>query len=125
MITIENIMSKPIILENEDATVEEIVKTMTENGIGSVLIGKNLDAVGIITERDLITKVLYKGLDIAKTKARDIMSSPLLQMDKHSPVPEAALKMSNSNLEHIVVTDEEGMVGIVSARDIAYFASTT
>ncbi len=125
MITIENIMSKPIFLISGDATVDEVVKIMTEKGIGSVLIGKNMDAEGIITEKDLITKVLYKGLDIAKTKATDIMSSPLLQMDKHSPVPEAALKMSNSNVEHIIVTDEEGMVGLVSARDIAYFASST
>jgi signal-transduction protein with cAMP-binding, CBS, and nucleotidyltransferase domain len=84
-----------------------------------------MDAVGIITEKDLVSKVLYKKLDMTETKARDIMSSPLMQMDKRSPIHETALKMSNSNLEHIIVFDEEGMVGIVSARDIAYFASAT
>ena len=125
MITIENIMSKPLFLVKGDTTVDDVVKIMTEKSVGSVLIGQNMDAVGIITEKDLVSKVLYKGLDMAKTKATDIMSSPLLQMDKHSTVPEAALKMSNSNVEHIIVTDEEGMVGLVSARDIAYFASST
>ena len=125
MMTIENIMSKPIFKADANATLDEVIKIMIENNVGSVLIGKDNEALGIITERDLVVKALYKGLDIKKTRAREIMNSPILQMDKHLPVVESALKMASSNVEHLLVTDEEGPVGILSARDIAYYASAT
>lgn len=124
MITIEKIMSKPILMANEDILVSEVVKIMTEKKIGSLIIGNNKEAIGIITERDLVKKVLYEKLDQGKIKAKDIMSFPILQMDKHLPLNEAALQMSNSHVQHIVVTDEEGPVGMLSARDIAYYATT-
>lgn len=124
MITIEKIMSKPIFMAEGDITVSEVIKILIEKKIGSLIVGNKKEAVGIITERDLVKKVLYIGLDKEKTKAKDIMSSPILQMDKHLPLNEAALAMSNSHVQHIVVTDEEGPVGMLSARDIAYYATT-
>jgi|TARA_Y100000031_G_C7995632_1_gene281243 signal-transduction protein with cAMP-binding, CBS, and nucleotidyltransferase domain len=82
-------------MAEEDITVHEVVKMMVDKKIGSLIIGKNKEASGIITEQGLVTKVLYKGLNIDKTKAKDIMSFPILQMDKHLPLNEAALKMSS------------------------------
>ncbi len=125
MITIEKIMSKPIFMAKEDLTVKEVVKIMIEKKIGSLIIVNDKEIVGIITERDLVKRVLYGGLDKEKTKAKDIMSHPILEMDKHLPLNEAALAMSNSHIQHIVVTDEEGPVGMLSSRDIAYYATTS
>ncbi len=125
MITIEKIMSKPIFMAKENSTINEVVKIMIEKKIGSLIICNDKEVVGIITERDLVRRVLYKGLDKVKTKAKDIMSCPILQMDKHLPLNEAALAMSNSHVQHIVVRDEEGPVGMLSTRDIAYYATTS
>ena len=125
MITIGDIMSKPILMADWYATLNQVINIMLENKIGSVLVSQETEALGIITERDLVAKALLKGLDKEKTRAKDIMNSPILQMDKHLPVYECASKMSNCNVEHIVVTDEEGPVGILSARDIAYYACAT
>ena len=127
MMTIENIMSKPILKADTDATLDEVVKIMVENNIGSVLIGKDAEALGIITERDLVVKAFYEGLDIKKTRAREIMNSPFckwiyicLLWNRLKKWPAARLIIY---LLLILVTDEEGPVGILSARDTAYYAS--
>ena len=60
--------------------------------------GNDKETIGIITERDLVKRMLYEGLDKVKTKAKDIMSNLILQMDQHLPLNEASLAMSNSHV---------------------------
>ena len=72
-----------------------------------------------------MNRMLYEGLDKVKTKAKDIMSNPILQIDKHLPLNEDSLAMSNSYIQHTVFADGEGPVGMLSSRDIAYYSTTS
>jgi len=74
---VEDIMSRPIIVEDEETLVTKIAEDMEELGIGSVVVTKEGEPAGIITERDIALKVLLKNKRASEVKAREIMTSPL------------------------------------------------
>jgi CBS domain-containing protein len=74
--------------------------------------------VGIITDQDLVNKVLAKRLDPAKTKVKDVMSSPLITIDPDAPLTEAADIMKKANVRKLPVAKDGILYGIITARDI-------
>ncbi|RLG54891.1 MAG: signal transduction protein, partial [Thermoproteota archaeon] len=78
MRTIRDVMSKPVVTIEEDKTVVEAAKLMGEKRIGSLIVTREGEPVGILTERDILTKAIACDLDICKLKVKEIMSSPLI-----------------------------------------------
>jgi len=70
---VSDIMSKDVVTISADATMAEAAKVMGEKHIGSLVILEKGEPKGIVTERDLLSKVLAKGLDPAKVKVKDVM----------------------------------------------------
>ncbi|MZG54378.1 MAG: CBS domain-containing protein [Nitrospinae bacterium] len=96
---------------------------MNANGIGSVLISEEGEYVGMVTETDLTRKVLGKGLNAETTMVSSIMSSPLLSLDRYLPIEEANRFIHKNKIRHLVVTEEEKVVGMLSVKDlVSYFA---
>ena len=95
---VKEIMSRPIITEEEDTSVVKVADALDKLGIGSVVITKNGEPVGIITERDLVTKVMLKDKKPSDFLARDIMSSPLTAIDSEASISDASKLMSEKRI---------------------------
>src|SRR5881397_1998056 len=101
--------------------MEENVQTIDLNanvkkGIGSLVVVQEGTAIGIVTERDLVAKVIADGLDPAKVLVRDIMSTPLITIQPNAKLTEAVRLMNEYKIRRLVVTGADGsLAGIVTA----------
>ena len=102
-----------------DATVCEAAKRMAENCCGSVLVMEDDErTVGIFTERDLLTRVVAKGLDPSRTRVREVMTADLETIDADAPVSAAIRRMDEGCFRHLPVVEGGRILGVISARDI-------
>ncbi len=116
---VKDVMTSPVIAIDEDGIVHEAAKLMDKNDVGCIIVtDKKGKPVGIITERDLITRVLSKNLLASKVKAKKVMTSPLLTIDPDETLAEAARKMSRLNVRRLGVIYRGSLVGLVSSKDI-------
>ena len=116
-------MISPILSIDKESTVQEAAQFMVSHNIGSVLIKEFEEYVGIVTETDLTRKVLGKGLNPESTSIAEIMTSPILTMDRYLPVEEANRFMHKNKIRHLGVTEEDKIIGILSVKDlVAYFS---
>jgi CBS domain-containing protein len=115
---VRDIMSRPIITEDEDALVIKIAKDMADLGIGSVVITSEGKPAGIITERNIALKVLLKNRRASEVKAKEIMSSPLVTIEPEASVDEACELASEKHIKRLPVVENGVLIGIVSVRNI-------
>lgn len=119
MITVKDWMSKPVITAKTEDTVFDVVKTMAKHDIGSIIItadGKKPE--GIITERDVIKKVIATGKDPKSTRAKDIMTGKVLTVDVKTSLLEISNLMTKNMMRRMVVVEKGNMIGIVTSRDL-------
>ena len=103
-----------------DASAKTSAAVMRKKGIGSLVVVQGGTAVGIVTERDLVSRVIADGLDPAKVLVRDIMSTPLITIQPDAKIAEAARLMNEYKIRRVVVTAADGsLAGIVTASDLA------
>ena len=74
---IRDIMGKRFIAFNENSSVRNIAKKMGKYDLGCAIVVKNNKPIGIITERDMVKRVVARNLDVNKTKAKDVMTKPV------------------------------------------------
>lgn len=115
--SLDKIALRPPIVIDGEAIVSKIVKEMVEKNATSCLVRLG-DEYGIITERDLLKKVLYKNLDPNKLKAKDIASYPLISLDKKALLSQAMLLMTQHRIRKIAVFEDEHPIGILEDTDI-------
>lgn len=105
--------------------VPVLAQKMSEHNISSVIVvGKDNKPVGIVTEKDLVRKVLAQREFLRRLTAADVMSSDLHTIDPEAFYFEALLSMVRHKIKHLVVTDEKGLSGIVTLRDLMASRST-
>lgn len=114
---VDYFMRKRIITADEETSVEGVAKIMGEESIGSVIITRNEEPIGIFTERDLLTKFLAqdKSLKIAVGKA---CSSPLITAPLSSSIHDAAAVMTSKHIKRLPIIKDDKLIGILSARDL-------
>lgn len=115
---VRDIMSRPAITEDEETLVTKIAEDMVELGIGSVVITRGGEPVGIITERDIALKALLKNKRASEVKAKEIMSYPLTTIDPDLSVDEACKLAARRRIKRLPVVENDRVVGIVSIRDL-------
>jgi isocitrate dehydrogenase len=99
--------------------VNEVMHTMRVNGISSVLVEPGRDGLwAIMTQRDIISRIVHANRSPARVKVEDIASKPLLTVPIDMPLHECASQMVGSNIRRVVVEQNEVPVGIVSDTDI-------
>jgi signal-transduction protein with cAMP-binding, CBS, and nucleotidyltransferase domain len=92
---------------------------MDENDLGCVIVtNKTGKPLGIITERDLVIRVLAKNLMPDSIKAKEIMTSPLVTIEPEATINEAARRMSRLDIRRLAVMYKGNLVGIISSKDI-------
>jgi signal-transduction protein with cAMP-binding, CBS, and nucleotidyltransferase domain len=103
---------------DEKTSVLEAARRMAQENRGSVMVTRAGERVGILTERDLLRKVVAKGLDLNSTKVQDVMTSPPLSIDHARPLREAIDLMNRKGVRRMLVTEDGKIVGIFTMRDI-------
>ena len=115
-IQVRRVMSKKLFTLREADSARRSADVMTEHGIGCVLIARDEEIVGIVTETDLVRKVLGQGLDPMEVRLDAIMSYPAISIDESALLEEAYKLMGQNQIRHLLVTSEGCPCGIISAR---------
>ena len=103
-----------------DAPCGQLSKLMRNRGIGSVVVVKDGFPVGVVTERDLVHRVLAEGRDPDKCDADQICTKPVVAISIYSDVDMAVDMMNEYGIRRLVVVDEKDrIVGILTTDDIA------
>jgi CBS domain-containing protein len=100
------------------ASVSEASKIMTREELGSIVISKNGKPIGIMTERDVLRKVVEPGLNPREVSVGDVMSSPLITVSSETGIAEALRIMSDRNIRRLLVTEDDKIVGIITEMDL-------
>lgn len=114
-------MVESVITVEESATVMKAVKLMNENEIGCLIVLRRGRAVGVITERDLLTRVISKSKDPNKTKVREIMTKPLIAGTPQMEVEDATRLMFERKIKKLPIIEHGRLLGLVTLTDLARF----
>ncbi len=109
----------------EPATlVVAIAKIMEDRSVGSVVVLEDKTPIGILTDRDLVTRVMAAGQDASTLTARDVMSTPLKTVPEGEDALKAATLMREAQVRRLPVLSPEGhLVGIIALDDLTYHLS--
>ncbi|MBX6419932.1 MAG: isocitrate dehydrogenase (NADP(+)) [Nevskia sp.] len=117
--TVADLMTRSLITVTDDDTVESAMHLMTDNDISSVVVEPDRDGVwGILTRRDIVTKIVRAGRNPATTKVREVASRPVVSVPAEMSIREAADKVSESNYSRFTVAQGDRIIGIVTETDI-------
>lgn len=106
-----------------DASVLDAVRQMVEANIGSLLVTKDGEIAGIVTERDYLRRVALEGRPDEEVTVEEIMSSPLIVVTPETAIDECMALMTDRRIRHVPVVDHDEVVGIVSIGDVVKFKS--
>jgi len=111
-------MTKAPIAVDPDEVLIKCVKKMVQGDVGSLVVTKNDKLLGIITERDFTEKVLAKNLDIKKFKAKDIMSTRMINVSPDQDLYDAIVLMSREDVRRLPVTKGDRFIGLLTYKDV-------
>ncbi|HKM60072.1 MAG TPA: CBS domain-containing protein [Candidatus Bathyarchaeia archaeon] len=120
---IEEAMIKSVITLQEDVSVHEAVKLMNENRIGCLVVLQYGQVAGIVTERDLLEKVLEKCRNPKETKVTEIMTKRVIVGKPDMRLDDAAKLMFEKKVKKLPIVEGTRLVGLVTLTDLARMAS--
>ena len=110
-------MTKEPITAEPEEDVASVARRMSEANVGAVFLVSGTRAVGVFTERDLLTRVIAKGHDPARTRVGDVATHDVVTVSDDTSLRQCAEKLRQHGIRHLPVHGAEGVVGVVSARD--------
>jgi CBS domain-containing protein len=114
---VKDIMAKKIVSVESTVNVGDAIKLMAERNIGSVVVTRDGEMVGILTERDVLKKC-YAPSQYTAMKAGEVMSEPLITIRGDAAIGDAADLMAEKNARRLLVTENDKIQGIISQRDV-------
>ena len=114
---VSDIMKKKIISIDESETIKKAASMMNEVGIGSIIITKDNIPVGILTERDFVTKIASKEISLS-VPVSQVMTHPLLVIAPNQTVWEVAEIMRNMGIHRVAVQEGSKIIGMVTTTDL-------
>ncbi|MCJ7635494.1 CBS domain-containing protein [Candidatus Bathyarchaeota archaeon] len=117
--SVKDYMVKEIATVDAEADVSATAEKMAQTPRCYLIVLRNGQPLGIVTEKDLVNKVLAKRLDPSKIKVQEIMSSPLITVDPDAQLTTAAELMKEKNVRKLPVAKDGILYGMITARDIA------
>ncbi len=117
---VDEIMTRKLESISANASIYDAIERMIDKRIRSLLVNPRdeKDTYGVITVRDVVYNVLWKSLDLNKTKVGDITSKPLICVNKGVDVKLAVDAMTKAKVSRVFVCDEKQVVGIISLLDV-------
>jgi CBS domain-containing protein len=112
-------MSSPVVMVSENDSTANAARVMKKHGIGAIFIYRGESRpVGIVTERDLVYRVIAEGGSPGEIKVKDVMSSPLVTVDPEASLEEAMALMGANNVRRLGVVYRGNLEGVISDKDI-------
>ncbi len=122
METVKDIMNKKVVHFNENSYVHNVAQALGKIDVGCAIITRNKKPVGIITERDLVKRVIAKNLDPKKTKAKNVMTSPVEVLDQSTNIYYASKIMRGKGFKRYPVVKDHAIIGVITQENlIDYF----
>jgi CBS domain-containing protein len=119
---VEDVMVEEVVTTEEDTTVMQAVKIMNKLEIGCLIVVKKGKPAGILTERDLLRRVLAKSKDPKKTIVSEVMTKPLVFSKPHMEVEEAVKLMFKMKIKKLPVVGKNGqLAGLITLTDLVRF----
>ena len=118
---VKDYMTKEINTIDRNTTITEVANVMAadENAEGYVIVLEKGKPVGIVTERDIVNKIVAQNMDPTKTNVLDIMSTPLITIDPDENLLKTSQLMQKNNVRKVVVIKNGIIYGIITAKDIS------
>ncbi|WP_101476838.1 CBS domain-containing protein [Candidatus Nitrosotalea bavarica] len=117
MTVARDIMSSKVVTIESNVSSTEIAKIMDKNKVSSIIITKDQVPIGIVTERDLVSKIVAQNKRPSEVKTSDITASPLVIVSSITPTDEVAKKMVDKKIRRVVVMDSDQALGIITVTD--------
>lgn len=115
---VKDIMAVNVVTMPPDATILDVSKSMSEMDIGSIIIVDKERPVGIITESDIVRRVIADEKDPKTTSASEVMTSPIIHVEPGTGLTDAMRVMAKSNIRRVAVLKNNSLAGIITSRDI-------
>jgi CBS domain-containing protein len=113
--------SEKFITVERDTDVQTAARLMRDRRISSLFVTNGKEIVGILTDTDMVRRVVAAGVDTLTTTAEKIMSAPILTIEEDKTVLDVSDLMANTHIRHLGVTQGGKLVGMISVRDILVF----
>jgi CBS domain-containing protein len=117
-LTVRDAMTRGVICVDAKDTVQEAAEVMKKNDISAVIVTRKGTGVGIITERDIICKLVAENKNPTRVAAGDVMTKPLITVKPTASIDDAAKIMRDKEIRRLVVADKERIIGVLSEFDI-------
>ena len=118
VVLVRDVMTSDVKTARPDDSLREIIQKMVKFHIGSIVVVQDSRPVGIVTERDVLVRLSQMTMDLDVTKARDIMSAPVLTITDDQTVEEASRFMTQNSVKKLPVARGEELIGIITSTDI-------
>jgi len=121
---VSQVMTKNVLSTDTSTNLVEAARLMTERGIGCVVITENGKPVGVLTEKDIMKKIVG-GKNVFQENVRTFMSQPLISVPPDMPVVDALDLMKKKNIRRLPIVNEGRLEGLITVhRDLLYWALT-
>jgi signal-transduction protein with cAMP-binding, CBS, and nucleotidyltransferase domain len=114
----KDIMKDYKLMLNGDVTALEAAKIMSQDHTGFVIVQKDGNPHGIVTEWDFINKIIAPGKDPAQVRLNDIMTTPLLSVTPKTPTDQLTVMMSKQGVRRVIVLENNKLIGVITSRDV-------
>ena len=122
-IAVEDVMAKEVVTVNAEYSVKYAAKMMSYFGISSLLVLNGNDIDGILTERDVLTRIVAKGINAEKVQVQEIMTRPVMVVRPTTPLIDAVKMMLERKIKKLPVVEKisnrSKLIGILSLTDVA------
>ncbi|HSQ51260.1 MAG TPA: CBS domain-containing protein [Nitrospiraceae bacterium] len=101
--------------------VQTAARIMRDRGIGSLFVTNGKEVIGILTDTDMVRRVVAAGADTHTTTVEQVMSAPILTIEENKTLLDANDLMAKTHIRHLGVTQDGKLVGLISVRDLVLF----
>ena len=119
-VLVKDLMSTNVNVFENESTMDEVVQAMSDCDVDYVIVVQSRKPTGIITERDVIVRMLTQGLDPKVVIARAVYTNPLVTIEETATAEEAANLMKEWHIKHLPVTRDGRITGMLNYLDIAF-----
>jgi CBS domain-containing protein len=120
---VSTLMSQPVLRIDSESTVQKAAELMGRERVGALLVTTQGEVAGILTERDIISKIIATQGSLGETRVKDVMSKPLVTVNKNTSGEDAIRTMAENDVRRLPVTDNGRIIGIFTTSDVTKLAA--
>ena len=115
---VSELMAQPVLKIDENSTIFAVTELMSQKHVGSLIVTRRGWDIGIITEKEIISKVNERKGNLKEIKVKEITSTPFVTVDKNTTCEDAIRIMAEREVRRLAVTDYGDIIGIFSTADV-------